>query len=181
MVEVAKAHVRSDELDSAALGHPRQRGCGCDPHRLAVREVEGAAGGEHMAAAGTKGGQGQALERPAVDRLQRRFRSLGAEVAVPDHLREPHRHREPPRVQSQGSRIHADEREIEARVPRIVVVAQQRHHGRETGVPLAAEHEVASHPEQEAVDADLHARTHPRQRTVGLEEGDRRFREFLPE
>ena len=101
VLEIAEVHVRRQQLDRRLFPDPGEGGRGGDPHRLAVGEIKGALLGEHVAAARPEAGERQALEGPAVRRLQSRRRTLRPQVAVPDHLGEAHRHGEPARVESQ--------------------------------------------------------------------------------
>jgi hypothetical protein len=173
VLEGAEHHVGRHELDGRALADPGQRRSGRDPQRLAVREVERPAGGEDVAAAGPQPGERESLEGSAVHRLERDLRPLRSQLAVPDHLREADRHREAPGVDPQAvGRLRAQEREVEAGVARVVVVAQQRQHGQERGVALGAVDEVAADAEEEPVDPDLQPRPQPSQGAIGLDERD---------
>ena len=87
---------------------------------------------------------------------QRDRAALRAQVAVPDHLGQPDRHRERPPCSRSQRRLEPSEGEVEAGVVRMVVVAEQRR--RAGHVVVAALVEVAADAQLEAADTDLQPR-----------------------
>jgi hypothetical protein len=100
-----------------------------------------------------------ALQAAVIAGLEGDGAALRAQVAVPGHLREGDRHQEPPALDPQPRhRVQFQEREIEAGVPRVVVVADERQRrdvGRQQRVLVAAVVEVAADAEDHLAAPEL--------------------------
>ncbi len=163
--EIGELQERTDELDPV-LGSGRERhGGGPDPHRVPVRELERVPLREDVAAASVHAGDGQLLQRSHRAEVDGGGRALGTQVPVPDHLREADGHGEAAGLDAEGvDRAQAHPGQVQARVARLVVVAQERQRGhprRGVGVVVGAVVEISAQADLEPLRVELAARLEP--------------------